>query len=161
MTQEVAKNTVVSLSYELLDTEGKVIEKTDQPISYLHGGYDGIFPRVEEALHGRKAGDSCSIKLEPDDAFGEYDAELIRTEPRNLFPKNVKVGMQFEGAAEGSKNVMIYTVTDIAEDKIVVDANHPLAGKTVQFSCTITDVRAATQEELHHGHVHGPGGHHH
>jgi len=161
MTQEVAKNTVVSLNYELLDTDGKVIEKTDRPISYLHGGYDGIFPRVEEALHGRKTGESCSVKLAPDDAFGEYDAELIRTEPRNLFPKNVQVGMQFEGAAEGSKQVMIYTVTSIADDKIVVDANHPLAGKTVQFSCTITDVRLATQEELHHGHVHGPGGHHH
>lgn len=161
MTQEVAKNTVVSLNYELLDTDGKVIEKTDRPISYLHGGYDGIFPLVEEALHGRKAGESCSVKLGPDDAFGEYDAELIRTEPRNLFPKNVQVGMQFEGAAEGSKQVMIYTVTSIADDKIVVDANHPLAGKTVQFSCTITDVRLATQEELHHGHVHGPGGHHH
>lgn len=161
MTQVVAKNTVVSLNYELLDTDGKVIEKTDKPISYLHGGYDGIFPRVEEHLHGRKTGESCSVKLEPEDAFGEYDAELIRTEPRNLFPKNVQVGMQFEGAAEGSKQVMIYTVTDIADDKIVVDANHPLAGKTVQFSCTITDVRPATQEELHHGHVHGPGGHHH
>jgi FKBP-type peptidyl-prolyl cis-trans isomerase SlyD len=161
MTQEVAKNTVVSLDYELLDTDGKVIEKTDRPISYLHGGYDGIFPRVEEKLQGRKAGESCSVKLEPDDAFGEYDKELIRTEPRNLFPKNVQVGMQFEGAAEGSKHVMIYTVTSIADDKIVVDANHPLAGKTVQFNCTITDVRPATQEELHHGHVHGPGGHHH
>lgn len=161
MTQEVAKNTVVSLDYELLDTDGKLIEKTDRPISYLHGGYDGIFPLVEEKLQGRKAGESCSVKLEPDDAFGEYDKELIRTEPRNLFPKNVQVGMQFEGAAEGSKQAMIYTVTSIADDKIVVDANHPLAGKTVQFNCTITDVRPATQEELHHGHVHGPGGHHH
>ena len=161
MSQEILKNTVVSLNYELLDAEGNLIEKTEQPITYLHGGYDGIFPRVEEALHGRKTGDSCSVKLEPDDAFGEYDAELIRTEPRNLFPKNVKVGMQFEGAAEGSNHAMVYTVTDIADDKIVVDANHPLAGKTVQFSCTVTDVRPATQEELHHGHVHGEGGHHH
>jgi FKBP-type peptidyl-prolyl cis-trans isomerase SlyD len=161
MSQEILKNTVVSLNYELLDADGNVIEKTEQPITYLHGGYDGIFPRVEEALHGRKTGDSCSVKLEADDAFGEYDAELIRTEPRNLFPKNVKVGMQFEGAAEGSNHAMVYTVTDITADKIVVDANHPLAGKAVQFSCTVTDVRAATQEELHHGHVHGEGGHHH
>ncbi|MEO8039667.1 MAG: peptidylprolyl isomerase [Betaproteobacteria bacterium] len=161
MTQEIVKNSVVSIDYELLDVEGKVIEKTDQPITYLHGGYDGIFPRVEEALHGRKTGDSCSVKLEPDDAFGEYDKELIRMEPRNLFPKNVKVGMQFEGAAEGSKHALVYTVTDIADDKIVVDANHPLAGKTVQFTCTVTAVRPATEEELHHGHVHGPEGHHH
>lgn len=161
MSQEILKNTVVSLNYEMLDAEGAVIEKTDHPITYLHGGYDGIFPRVEEALHGRKTGESFSVTLEPDDAFGEYDAELIRTEPRNLFPKNIKVGMQFEGAAEGSNHAMIYTVTDIADDKVVVDANHPLAGKTVKFSCTVTDVRPATQEELHHGHVHGEGGHHH
>jgi FKBP-type peptidyl-prolyl cis-trans isomerase SlyD len=161
MSQEILKNTVVSLNYEMLDAEGTLIEKTEHPITYLHGGYDGIFPRVEEALHGRKTGDSFSVTLEPDDAFGEYDAELIRTEPRKLFPKNIKVGMQFEGAAEGSNHAMIYTVTDIADDKVVVDANHPLAGKTVQFSCTVTDVRPATQEELHHGHVHGEGGHHH
>lgn len=161
MSLTIGKNTVVSLSYELSDAEGKLIEKTDQPISYLHGGYDGIFPRVEAELNGKRAGEACVVKLEPDDAFGEYDSKLIRIEPRKLFPKNVAVGMQFQGSAQGSDHVMVYTVTDVADDKVVVDANHPLAGKTVQFSCTVTEVRTATAEEITHGHVHGAGGHHH
>ena len=101
------------------------------------------------------------MTLEPDDAFGEYDAELIRTEPRNLFPKNIKVGMQFEGAAEGSNHAMIYTVTDIADDKVVLDANHPLAGLSLVFECQVIAVREASEEESEHGHVHGPEGHDH
>lgn len=161
MTVAIAKNSVVSLNYELLDADGALIERTEEPISYLHGGYDGIFPLVEEALHGKLVGDTLSVRMEPDDAFGEYDAELIRIEPRNLFPGNVKVGMQFEGSSQGSGHATLYTVTDVTGDKVVVDANHPLAGKTVEFKCTITAVRDATAEEVRHGHVHGPGGHHH
>lgn len=117
--------------------------------------------RVEEALDGKQAGHACEVKLEPDDAFGEYDASHIRVEPRDMFPKNVAVGMQFQGSAQGSDYVVLYTVTDVADDKVVVDANHPLAGKTVTFKCTVKDVRKATPEELAHGHVHGEGGHHH
>lgn len=161
MSLTIGKNTVVSLEYELFDADGGLIEKTDAPISYLHGGYDGIFPRVEEALDGKAAGHACEVKLEPDDAFGEYDAAHIRVEPRDMFPKNVAVGMQFQGSAQGSDHVVLYTVTDVADDKVVVDANHPLAGKTVTFKCTVKDVRKATGEEVTHGHVHGAGGHHH
>jgi FKBP-type peptidyl-prolyl cis-trans isomerase SlyD len=158
---QVGKNTVVTISYELLDTAGILIEKTRDPISYLHGGYRGIFPRVEDALDGKTVGDRCEIRLEPEDAFGEYDAQLVRVEPRERFPANVKVGMQFEGAPEGSKEYVLYTVTDVADNKVVVDGNHPLAGKTLVFNCTVTGVRSATGEELSHGHVHGPHGHHH
>lgn len=161
MTVAIAKNSVVSLQYELLDADGTLIERTDAPITYLHGGYDGIFPLVEQALHGKSVGDTLSVRMDPDDAFGEYDAELIRVEPRNLFPVNVTVGMQFEGSPQGSGNAMLYTVTDVTDDNVVVDANHPLAGKTVEFKCTVTEVRGATSEEIRHGHVHGPGGHHH
>jgi FKBP-type peptidyl-prolyl cis-trans isomerase SlyD len=158
---EIGKNTVVSLTYELLDTDGTTIEKTDAPIEYLHGGYDGIFPLVEQALAGKTAGETCRIRLEPDDAFGDYDSELVHLEPRNKFPDNIAVGMQFEGRGEESGSSLIYTVTDIADDKVVVDGNHPLAGKTLTFSCTVESVRSATSEELSHGHVHGDGGHHH
>ncbi len=158
---QVAKDTVVALNYELSDAEGKLIEKTDAPIEYLHGGYDGIFPLVEKALAGKSAGDTCRVRLEPDDAFGEYDAGLVHLEPRNKFPDNIKVGMQFEGRGVESGTTLIYTVTNIAEDKVVVDGNHPLAGKALEFICTIATVRAATQEEMSHGHVHGDGGHHH
>ncbi|MBI4195395.1 MAG: peptidylprolyl isomerase [Betaproteobacteria bacterium] len=158
---QIAKNTVVVLHYELLDIDGRLIEKTDEPIEYLHGGYQGIFPLVEEALDGKNAGDSCRIRLEPDDAFGEYDAELVHVEPRSKFSGDVAVGMQFEGTGDDSGESVIYTVTDIAEDKVVVDGNHPLAGRTLDFSCTVAAVRSATAEEVRHGHVHDPHGHHH
>lgn len=158
---QVTKNTVVSLNYELSDTDGKVIEKTEAPIEYLHGGYDGIFPLVEQALAGKSAGETCRIRLEPVDAFGEYDAGLVHLEPRNKFPDTIAVGMQFEGRGVESGTTLIYTVTNIADDKVVVDGNHPLAGKALDFICTVAAVRAATQEELTHGHVHGPHGHHH
>jgi FKBP-type peptidyl-prolyl cis-trans isomerase SlyD len=152
---------VVSLVYELLDADGATIEKADDPIEYLHGGYRGIFPLVEQALTGKAAGDSCRVRLEPDDAFGDYDAELVHLEPRSKFPPDIKVGMQFEGRGTESGATLIYTVTDVAEDKVVVDGNHPLAGRTLQFSCTVRAVRAATSEEIAHGHVHGAHGHHH
>jgi FKBP-type peptidyl-prolyl cis-trans isomerase SlyD len=158
---QVAKDTVVALSYELFDVDGNLIEKTDAPIEYLHGGYDGIFPVVEQALDGKSAGESCRVRLEPDDAFGEYDAELVHVEPRDKFPNNVGVGMQFEGRSGTTDEMLIYTVTDIAEDKVVVDGNHPLAGQTLDFACTVSAVRSATDEEVRHGHVHGPHGHHH
>jgi len=152
----IAKDMVVSLHYELTDSSGNLIEKTDEPISYLHGGYDGIFPKVEEALHEQAVGYSCTVSMEPEHTFGEYDSELIRMEPRNAFPDDVEIGMRFEGAAEDSDDYLIYTVTDIADDKIVVDGNHPLAGMKLNFACTVTDIRPATAEEIEHQHVHGP-----
>ena len=158
---QIAKNTVVKLTYELYDADGKLIERTDAPIEYLHGGYDGIFPLVEKALAGMQAGDHCRVRLEPEDAFGEYDAGLVHLEPRSKFPESIAVGMQFEGRGAESGSTLIYTVTNIAEDKVVVDGNHPLAGKALDFSCTVAAVRVATSEELSHGHVHGAHGHHH
>jgi FKBP-type peptidyl-prolyl cis-trans isomerase SlyD len=159
---QVGKDTVVELTYELTDADGKVIERTDGPIEYLHGGYDGIFPRVEEALSGRNVGDSCRVRLEPEDAFGEYDAELVRVEAQDRFPEDVKIGMQFEDTAgEDEEEIRVFTVTDIAAGRVVVDGNHPLAGQRLRFDCTILDVRPATPDELEHGHAHGPGVHHH
>ncbi|MBA4382388.1 MAG: peptidylprolyl isomerase [Sideroxydans sp.] len=160
---KIAKNAVVSLTYQLADADGTVIEKAGDPISYLHGGYDGIFPTVEEALEGKNIGDTFSVSMEPDDAFGEYEHELVRAEPRDMFPKEVAVGMQFEGGAEGDddEDFMLYTVTEVTDDEVTVDGNHPLAGKSLVFSGTVTGVRAASAEELTHGHVHGEGGHHH
>ena len=158
---QVAKDTVVALDYELFDVDGNLIERTDEPIEYLHGGYDGIFPLVERAHDGQDVGDSCRVRLEPEDAFGEYDAELVHVEPREKFPDNVGVGMQFEGRSSASGETLVYTVTDIADEKVVVDGNHPLAGQTLDFACTVSGVRSATEEERQHGHVHGPHGHHH
>jgi FKBP-type peptidyl-prolyl cis-trans isomerase SlyD len=158
---QVDKNTVVGLTYELYDADGNLIEKTEGPVEYLHGGYDGIFPLVEKALAGKSVGEACRVRLEPEDAFGEYDAELVQVEALDKFPSNVEVGMQFQGRSEDSGETMVYTVTDVADGKVVVDGNHPLAGRVLQFACTVTAVRAATKEELTHGHVHGPHGHQH
>ena len=94
---QVAQDTVVSINYELLNSEGEIIEKTDEPIEYLHGGYDGIFSRVEEALSGKTAGESCDVYLQPHDAFGDYDEKLVQIEPRTKFPPKIEVGKRFEG----------------------------------------------------------------
>jgi len=152
---------VVALQYELSDADGNLIEKTDAPTEYLHGGYDGIFPMVEKALDGKRAGDGCRVKLSPGEAFGEYETELVHVEPKHKFPETVAVGMRFEGEGDASGEKLIYTVTDIADDKVVVDGNHPLAGQSLNFFCTVAGVRAATREEIAHGHVHGDHGHHH
>jgi FKBP-type peptidyl-prolyl cis-trans isomerase SlyD len=158
---KIAKDTVVSLNYELFDSTGELLEKVEEQISYLHGGYDGIFPLVEEALHGKSIGDNIRVTMQPDDAFGEYDHSLVEVESRSSFPKEVSVGMQFEGAPEASddEDFILFTVVDVTEDEVTVDGNHPLAGKTLTFNCTVTGVRPATAEELEHGHVHEPGGH--
>ena len=159
---QIAKNTVVTITYELHDTDGNLLEEAKDPISYLHGGYDNIFPTVEESLQGKVAGDSLNMSLEPEVAFGEYDADLVRVEPRSAFPvKDVSVGMQFEGGADDEDEMILYTVTDVTEDTVVVDGNHPLAGRKRRFSCTVTYVRPASAEEIDHGHVHGPHGHDH
>lgn len=159
---QVSKNSVVTLSFELSDSTGKLLEKSDQPISYLHGGYDGIFPTVEEALEGAAQGSTVAVTLDPDNAFGEYEDELVRVEPRDAFPmEGIEVGMQFQAGAEGSDEDLVFTVKEITAESVVIDGNHPLAGQTLLFKGTVEGVRPATAEELAHGHVHGEHGHHH
>lgn len=161
---QVLTNTVVTLTFELYDAQGTLLESTDEPIAYLHGGHSGMLPKIEEALTLKKAGDSISVSVDAADAFGEYDPQLIKVESAERLPPEVEVGMQFEAAPQGNDRdgeTLVYTVTDIADGKVVLDGNHPWAGKSLRFDCTIMDVRAATEEELAHGHVHGPGGHHH
>jgi FKBP-type peptidyl-prolyl cis-trans isomerase SlyD len=157
----IVKDTIVTLNYEVFDLEGNSLEKSDEPVSYLHGGYDGIFPTVEQALDGKAVGDTIELRLEPADAFGDYDENLIRVEPREMFPENIEPGMQFVGAPVGLEEEVLYTVTDVAEEKVVVDGNHPLAGESVRFTCEVTQVRKAEPGEVAHGHAHGAHGHHH
>jgi len=159
----IFKNTVVTLKYSLFDAEGKLIEESKEPIVYLHGGYDNIFAKVESALGSKQPGDKVSVTMEPEDAFGEFDESLIRIEETDKFPPSIKIGDQFEGVADHDdhEHAMVYTITDIADGKVVADGNHPLAGVRLRFDCEVTDVRPATQEEIVHGHVHGEHGHHH
>ena len=157
MNMQVARNTVVTLDYHVTDPDGEVVDEGREPLVYLHGGYDDVFPKIEEELQGKKVGESVQVKLQPDEAFGDYDAELVQVEAREDFPKELQVGMQFEGGPEGADDdeYMIYRVTEIADDKVVLDGNHPLAGMSLIFTCTVTAIRPASAEEMEHGHVHG------
>ncbi len=158
---QVAKDTVVTLRFRVTDPNGNLIDDGKEPLVYLHGGYDGIFSRIEEELHGREEGEELEVKLQPEEAFGEYDADLVHVEEASLFPEGIEVGMQFERATDDGEDEMIYTITEIEGDRVVVDGNHPLAGTALIFTCAIAEVRVATAEELTHGHVHGQGGHTH
>ena len=158
-------NTAVTIAFKLYDAQNKLLEESPEPLVYLHGGHSGIFPKIEEALNDKQVGDSISVTLEPEDAFGEYDADLLRVEPRARFPEGLEVGMQFEGVPGGEEaqddaHSHIYTVTDITDDTVVVDANHPYAGERVWFRCTVREIRPATRDELKHGHAHGDFGVH-
>jgi FKBP-type peptidyl-prolyl cis-trans isomerase SlyD len=157
MNMQVVKNTVVTLDYNVTDPDGDLVDVGTEPLIYLHGGYDDIFPMIEEALQGKKIGETVVVKMQPDDAFGEYDADLVEIEPRKDFPKELEVGMQFEGLPEGGDedDTLIYRVTEIADDQVVLDGNHPLAGMALVFTCTVTAVRPASTEEIAHGHIHG------
>jgi FKBP-type peptidyl-prolyl cis-trans isomerase SlyD len=159
----IFKNTVVTLKYSLFDADNKLIEESKEPIVYLHGGYDNIFPKVEAALASKSPGEKVTVTMEPVDAFGEFDESLIRVEETDKFPPSIKVGDQFEGVTEHDdhQHTTVYTITDIAEGKVVADGNHPLAGVRLRFECEVMDVRPATKEEIMHGHVHGEHGHHH
>lgn len=156
-------NTVVTLTFDLFDADGTLLEAAAEPITYLHGGYSGMLPKLEEALNHKQAGDAISVSLEPADAFGDYDAGLVKIESADRFPAEIEVGMQFEAhsGADEHGGGSVFTVTDIADGKVVLDGNHPWAGKSLRFDCRIVEVRPATAEEIEHGHVHGQGGHHH
>ena len=157
----IKKDTVVGLHYQMFDANDQLIDETQQPIVYLHGGYDGIFPLVEEALHDKNVGDEVDITMQPEDAFGEQDPELVRIEDVKVFPVEVEPGMMFEADDPEHGGVIIYRVTDVADGKAVVDGNHPLAGMKIRFKAKVDSIREATKEETEHGHVHGPHGHHH
>jgi len=156
MNLQVARNTVITLDYHVTDPDGEVVDEGRDPLVYLHGGYEDIFPKIEEALQGKAVGESVQVKLQPDEAFGEYDPELVQIEPRKDFPKELQVGMQFEGGPEegDDDDFVIYRVTEIEGDKVVLDGNHPLAGSALVFTCTVTAIRPASAEEIEHGHVH-------
>jgi len=164
---KIEKNTIVSLRYKLTDAQNNVIEEPDSPMVYLHGGYEGTFPKIESLLDGQDIGYEATIQLEPSEAFGEYDPELLKIEPRTRFPEPLEVGMQFEGipdADDESDSVqepdsddepLIYTVTDVADSQVVLDGNHPLAGMALRFWVQVEDIRAATEDEIQNRHPEG------
>lgn len=165
LRMKIEKNTVVSLRYKLTDAQNNIIEEPDSPMVYLHGGYEGTFPKIETLLDGQDVGYEASIQLEPNEAFGEYDPELLKIEPRERFPEPLEVGMQFEGvpdaeeeeldSGDADEEPLIYTVTDVADSQVVLDGNHPLAGMALRFWVQVEDIRAATDEEIENRHAEG------
>jgi FKBP-type peptidyl-prolyl cis-trans isomerase SlyD len=146
----VARNTVVSLQVEMRDAQGEVLDAPAAALTYLHGGYGGMLPALERALEGKRAGEELRLQLEPEDAFGDYDTTLMRVEPVERYGKGLQVGMDVEEAGDGGES-RIYTVTDIAGGKAVLDGNHPLAGMALRFFIRILAVRSASAEEIRRG----------
>jgi FKBP-type peptidyl-prolyl cis-trans isomerase SlyD len=158
----ITQDQVVSIHYTLTDEAGQVLDRSaaGEPLAYLHGR-GNLIPGLERELTGKSAGDKLQVRIAPADAYGEYDKTLIQRVPRRALkgvPK-VTVGMRLQAhTAHGPRTVR---VTQLSGDMVTLDGNHPLAGRTLHFEVEIAGVRAATAEELSHGHVHGPGDHHH
>ena len=148
---------VVSLVWRLEDAQGNLVDELNEPMEFLLGGED-LLPKVEETLLGQSVGFEAHLHLEPEHAFGDYDADLVFFEEREIFPPEVAEGMQFDGPPEGSKTPdlnpdAIYTVTEVYDSHVVLDGNHPLAGLAVRISLKVLDVRPATEEEIEQGSV--------
>ncbi|MDD2267248.1 peptidylprolyl isomerase [Sulfuricurvum sp.] len=145
----VTKNSIVTVDYQIFDTEGNLLHEEDEPIVYLHGDYGQIFKAIEEALEGKEVDDTFTVKLSSDKAFGEYDPELVVTEALSELPAEVTIGMEVDGYLdEDGEDVIIYTVTDIEGDRATLDGNHPLAGIDLVFEGKILDIESATAEEI-------------
>ena len=154
----ISKDAAVTLTYKLTDLLGKPLDSGN--LAYLHGGYDGIFPMIEAVLEGQAVGFSTTLDLQATDAFGERDESLVRTIPKSEFPPGVKVGGQLQGLGDDGQPQM-FNVLKIKGQQVMLDGNHPLAGKALRFSLKVAGVRAATPEEITHRHVHGEHGHQH
>jgi FKBP-type peptidyl-prolyl cis-trans isomerase SlyD len=157
---KIEKNTAVTLRFKVSDAQGKLIEESKDPMVYLHGGYGNTLPKIEEALDGQEPGYQVTLALAAEDAFGLRDESLVRTIPRSQFPPGVKVGGQLEGQGSDGR-VQVFNVSKIKGQVVILDGNHPLAGKALRFTLKVTDVRLASEEEIAHQHVHGEHGHQH
>jgi FKBP-type peptidyl-prolyl cis-trans isomerase SlyD len=157
---KIEKDMAVTVRFKVSELAGKLLDDGKQPIAYLHGGYGNVPTKVEEALEGQSAGYQVTLDLQPEDAFGVHDENLVQTISKSQFPPGVKVGGQLQGPdREGRARTFI--VKKIKGQEVFLDGNHPLAGIGLRFDVTVIDVRAASAEEVEHGHVHGDGGHHH
>jgi FKBP-type peptidyl-prolyl cis-trans isomerase SlyD len=153
---EITQQCVVALTWTLKDTLGEELDVLKEPVEFLVGGED-LFPKIEEALQGHSAGAKVDLHLEPEEAFGDYNEQLIFLEQRALFPEHLEEGMTFDGNAlpagvnpEAPKNVL-YTVTEIYPEHVVLDGNHPLAGIALRLHLKVDAVREATEEEIGRG----------
>jgi len=159
---KIANDTVASLDYRLHLGDGKVVDESEpgDPLVYLHG-HDEIVPGLERALEGKAAGDTLQVVVPPEDGYGEYDPDSVEEVPRTDLPADLELvaGETITGT-DPDGDEMDFLIKEVKKDTVVLDFNDPMAGKTLHFDVTVRAVRAATPEELEHGHVHGPGGAH-
>jgi FKBP-type peptidyl-prolyl cis-trans isomerase SlyD len=159
---QIANQRVVTLNYTLTDDDGQVIDQSQSgDFAYLHGA-SNIIPGLEQALSEKETGDKLTVRITPDEAYGERNEELTQVVPRDMFqdPDQIETGRQFQ-AQSPNGDMLTITVTGVDGDNVTIDGNHPLAGKHLNFDVEVVGVREATPEELDHGHVHGAGGHQH
>jgi FKBP-type peptidyl-prolyl cis-trans isomerase SlyD len=158
----ISTNQVVSIHYTLTNDAGEILDSStgNDPLAYIHGT-GNIIPGLEAALTGRALGDKFKVSIAPEDGYGLRDNEMMQNVPKSAFQgvDEILPGMQFQ--AQSPQGMTLVTVVDVDGDEVILDGNHPMAGMTLHFEVEVADIRDATSEELEHGHVHGPGGHHH
>lgn len=159
---QIAKDSVVSIDYRLHLGDGKIIDESEpgDPLVYLHG-YEEIVPGLEKALEGKKAGESLKVEVAPKDGYGEYDPDGVEEVPREDFPPDMELEAGgIVSATDEDGDDVEFLVKEVRPKTVVIDFNDPMAGKTLHFEVTVREVRAATAEELEHGHAHAPGHEH-
>jgi FKBP-type peptidyl-prolyl cis-trans isomerase SlyD len=160
---EIANDRAVLIHYTVSTSSGEVVDSSqgEEPLAYIQGQGD-IVPGLEQALLGKSAGDRVQVTVVPTMAYGEWDEDKLQTVPRSAFEDETEIqpGMRFQAQDEDGDEVIV-TVKNVTADEVTIDANHPLAGQTLSFDVQVVSVRDCTAEELEHGHIHGPDGHHH
>ncbi len=161
---KIAKDKVVGIHYTLTDDNNNVLDSSQgkAPLSYLHG-HGNLIPGLEAELEGKQVNDSLKVSIQPENAYGAYNNELVFAVDRTSFsdPDDIEIGVQVQGQMAEGEPPTLLTVIEVNEDKIVLDGNHPLAGQTLNFDVKVVELREGSAEEISHGHVHGPHGHHH
>ncbi len=159
---EIQNSKVASINYTLTNAENKILDTSEgrEPLMYIHGK-GNLIPGLEKALEGKKVGDKLKVTIQPEEAYGTRNEQLVQVIPRSSFQgvEDIQPGMQFQANVQGHTQIIV--VTKVEGDNITTDANHPLAGEELTFEVEVMEVRDATEEELAHGHVHGPNGHEH
>lgn len=146
----ISRNHVVTLKYQVVDRDGEIVDAGLEPLIYLHGGYGGVFDALEVALQGKSEGEGFRVELSAEQAFGEYDEELVSVEPRDAFPPNIQVGTSVELDAEDGET-LLFKITHIDGDNVTINGNHPLCGLDLVFSGTVVAVRPASAKEIARG----------
>ncbi len=157
---QIADKTVVKIDYTVRNSDGVLIDTSEErePLAYLHG-FNNIIPGLEQSLTGKAEGDKFTVSVEPANAYGERNDELVKVVPKQAFQgvDKIEAGMQFQ--AESPQGPQMITVSKVEGDDVTVDGNHPLAGQTLKFEVEVMEVREASEDEIAHGHAHGPEGH--